>query len=71
MEDDMITNIWSFSGGAILGITGYLLKVDWSSFFEQLGPESIKVGLLGIIGGAGGLLGKKIVEKNFFKRKRK
>ena len=65
------TNVWSFTGGALAGIVSYLIKIDWTAFLEQIGPETIKVSVLGVLGGAAGLVGKKIVEKIFFKKKNK
>jgi len=70
MDQHTTGNEWGFIGGFLVSITGYLLNIDWAKFLEEIGPESIKVIVLGCLGGAAGLLGKKIVEKIFFKKKK-
>ena len=71
MEEHTTGNEWGVIGGVILGLGGYLINIDWTLFFEQLGTESIKVAILGALGGAAGLLGKKMFEQLFFKKKKK
>lgn len=62
-------NSWGIAGGLIASIGSYLISIDWSMFLEQLGTEVLKVGILGVVGGVCGLVGKKIAAKYFFKKK--
>lgn len=64
-------NSWGVAGGLLATLIGYVLKVDWSIFLEDLGTEVIRVFILGAFGGAAGLLSKKAIEYLFFKKKKK
>lgn len=70
MDHHNTDNSFGFAGGLLASVIGYILSIDWTLFFEQLSTEIIKVIVLGALGGAAGLLGKKVVEKLFFKKKR-
>lgn len=59
-------NFLSIISGSIIGVFKYLHDIDYSAY----SAEVLKVFVFGIIGGAGGLIGKMIVTKiaKLFKR---
>lgn len=48
-----------------------LLQINWGEWGIQLFIKVMEVGIVGLVGGAAGLLGKKIIEYYFFKKSRK
>lgn len=71
MDHDTTGNIYGVVGGILVGIGSYLCRIDWSQFLDQVSIEGLKVAVFGVLGGLAGLLGKKLGEKLFFKKKRK
>lgn len=67
--NEFLNNLLSIIAGFITSVSVYLLKIDWVVFYTT----SMKIGeafIIGIVGGAGGLLGKKIIYKLFNKDKK-
>lgn len=68
---DHTDNSWGAAGGVIGGIAIYLANINWQLFFEDLSTSSIKVAVVGVIGGVFGLIGKRLAEKYWPSKKRK
>lgn len=57
----------AFMGGYLLSLTAHLLRINWSAEFEELVVKIIGAGILGVVGGFAGVLGKWLWDK--FKQK--
>lgn len=66
-----------FTGQTTSGISGalstmvwYTLTIDWGAWATTTGLKVIEVAIVGIVGGAMGLIGKHLVEKYIIKTKK-
>lgn len=57
-------------GGAVLSMGTAILHISPSQWVMDASLQLAKVAFFGIIGGAAGVLGKKLMEKYFFKPKK-
>lgn len=60
-------NVLSILSGSVIGVGKYLYDLDFMTY----GAEMFKVFAFGVLGGAGGLIGKLIIEKAIKLIKRK
>jgi len=61
----------SFITGALSAIGALkanLLQINWETWWIHLAAKSFEVGFVALVGGAMGLIGKKLVEKYLFKK---
>lgn len=62
-------NIISILCGAFLSMGTYLANIDMAMVGEELLVKVLTAGVVGIVGGFGGLLGKQIYQAIFKKKK--
>lgn len=72
--DNSYGNAVPVGGGIISSVGFYLLNIDWSRFVENLVPTLITAGLVAVVGGVSGLMGRdvyKFLKSIFIKSKTK
>ncbi len=68
MHGNHIDDIVAVISGVTVSFLGIFLKLDWSSFTLEV-YKTTEVLWFGIVGGVGGYLGKKFIDK-LYKRKK-
>ena len=68
MDNNFTDDIVAVVSGATFSALGMLLKFDLNSFTVET-MKTIEVLWLGIVGGVGGIIGKKIIDKIYKNKK--
>lgn len=66
-QDTFNRAVAAFSGSGI-SIATYLIHFSFSTWAFDTTLKLVEVGMVGIVGGAAGIVGKRIVEKYIFKK---